>query len=375
MDNGAHSYTSFWRELNEKVQEHARRRGTSPRSELHQWVLQRVMVRLFDTQPDDWVVKGGQTLLARWPDARSTGDVDLVSAEETTSDTLVNRYNHALSRDYGDYLTFVPDEIDRGIMGTGKAARMRHIAYFGDMRLMEVQTDAVPPDSRPKWKGLEQVPFPEQIHGSGTEQENPDLRILSAHDALLHKITGIFMKTWRGEAPVRSQDLVDTLFLADRLALDGPEAHAMLQKEIAYQHSQHDRLAIPDRFEVPNPAWREGFAQHAESTPGLPYKTLDQAVPAAQRFLDPLLAAEPPQADWDPQRRQWVERSAQDSRGTTARQEQNRLTALDHPRGAAPDIGAFLSGQKGRSTPSRGPRQTPGQGQDGPRRRGPRSGA
>ncbi|TDQ54999.1 hypothetical protein [Actinorugispora endophytica] len=377
MDYGPHSYVSFKNELDAKVNQHARQRGTMPDDELQQWVLQRVMVRLFDTQPHDWIVKGGQTLLARWPDARSTSDVDLMSAEEVPSRTLVERYNHALSRDYGDYLSFVPDEIDLEIMGTGKAARMNHVAYFGDQELMVVQTDAVPPDARPEWKPLETAPFPQQIHGSGTDQENPDLRIVSAHDSLLHKISGMFMMTWRHDPPIRVQDMVDTLFLADRLALDGPETHEMLRKEIAYQHSQHDRLVIPDRFEVPNPAWREGFATHAAATPGLPYKTLEEAVPAARRFLDPLLAAEPPQADWDPRRGQWVERTAQDAKGGAARLEQADMTRLDSPTGF-PRLGPPSGPAKGAGRPGPSPRPRQGRGPTTPdngQGRGPRKGA
>ncbi|APC33489.1 hypothetical protein A9R04_01660 [Nocardiopsis dassonvillei] len=360
----ADSLSSFWRDLNDRVREHARMRGTSPQDELRQWVLQRVMVRLFDAQPDAWTVKGGQIQLAHWPDARSTGDVDLSATEEVPAQVMAERYSRALEQDYGDHLSFVPGQIDNSIMGTGRAARMLHTAYLGDKVLMEVQTDAVLPDSRPRWKPLKDVPFPEHIHPSGDSRENPSLRMLEPHDVLLHKITGMHMMSWNGAPPFRVQDMVDTLFLSERLHLDGPEMHAILQKEVAYQNAEYGRLRMPsDRFTLPNPNWHEGYASYAAATPGLSHKTLESAVPAAQRFLDPLLGPEPPQADWNPQRKEWVPRSDQEAREGEARRNVAGVSALDNPRGAVPD----LRGVRGRGGgAARGPGHDRGLGARGP---------
>ncbi|GAA4941783.1 hypothetical protein GCM10023224_24930 [Streptomonospora halophila] len=326
-----HSADGFWRELNARVRDHAHGRGTSPRDEMLQWVLQRTMVRLFGAYPDDWTIKGGQTLLARWPEARATSDVDVVTTRPTPVATMIEHYNSALDQDFGDHLRFTPVEVDDGIMGTGTAARITHSARLGDRPLMEIQTDIVPPDDRPEWRGKEMVRFPEHILASGVAGENPDLRMISPYDTLAHKVSGMFIKTWRGEAPVRVQDLVDTLFLSERLPLDGPEAHAVLREEFAYQRTLNDRLIVSDRFEVPNPAWHEGFARYAASTPGLGYSALDEAVPAARAFLDPLLADEAPQADWDPQRRAWIPRGEAEQKGARAIAVRGDFSALDNP--------------------------------------------
>ncbi|MUL42911.1 nucleotidyl transferase AbiEii/AbiGii toxin family protein [Streptomonospora sp. PA3] len=315
------TFSSFWRDLNERVREHARTRGTSPQDELRQWVLQRVMVRLFDTQPDAWTVKGGQIQLAHWPDARATGDVDLSATDEVPAAVMAERYNTALEQDYGDHLRFVPGEIDNSIMDTGRAARLLHTAYLGDRPLMEVQTDAALPDRRPRWKPLKNVPFPEHIHASGDARENPTLRMLDPRDVLLHKITGMHMMSRDGAPPFRVQDMVDTLFLADRLHLDGPDMHAILQEEVAYQRAEYGRLRMPEH-------------------PGLAYKSLETAVPAAQRFLDPLLGAEAPQADWDPRRGRWVARAGERSGAGAAQRVGADMTALDHPHGAVPGRGS-----------------------------------
>ncbi|MFC3997847.1 nucleotidyl transferase AbiEii/AbiGii toxin family protein [Nocardiopsis sediminis] len=363
----ADSLTPFRRALNERVRERARMRGTSPQDELRQWVLQRVMVRLFAAQPDLWIIKGGQIQLAHWADGRSTDDADVSATDEVPATVMAGRFNDAMGQDMGDHLRFVPaGGFDTSIMDTGRAARMLHTVYLGDKVLMEVQTDAALPDARPRWKPVKDVPFPEQIHASGAEGENPVLRMLDPHDVLLHKITGMHMMSRDGNPPFRVQDMVDTLFLADRLHLDGPDLHAILQKEVAYQHAEYGRLRMPaDRFELPNPNWHEGYAAYAASTPGLAYKTLDTAVPAMQRFLDPLLGTEPPQADWNPDRKEWVARTAEGARGTAVRQSRTGLTSLDNPRGAGPDI----RGYRGRASTTAASAQ-PAHDQDQGRRRG-----
>ncbi|MFC3997851.1 nucleotidyl transferase AbiEii/AbiGii toxin family protein [Nocardiopsis sediminis] len=333
MAGGDEPFASFWRDLTRRVRRHAHERGTTFEAEMQQWVLQRVMARLFAAQPDDWMIKGGQTLLALWPDARWTGDVDAVRTSPVPIRRMVGDYNHAMAQDFGDHLRFVPrGEESYEPYGW---ARITHAVFCGDVELMEVETDTVLPEKRPLRRPPEIADFPRHIHPSGDPRENPPLRMLSVTDTLGHKVSGIFSRYWEGGPSVRAQDLADLLFIADRVAWDGPEAHAVIHDEIAFQRAEGKTLDVGDRFELPNPTWWERYPRHAAMTPGLAYPTLDTAIPAAQRFLDPLLAPEPPQADWNPDRKEWVSRTAGPTRGPAAHQS---LTALDNPRGAGPAV-------------------------------------
>lgn len=57
----------------------AARGGTRTVQELlEQFYLARLLARVFLHDPTGWVLKGGQALLMRYPDARHSRDVDLV---------------------------------------------------------------------------------------------------------------------------------------------------------------------------------------------------------------------------------------------------------------------------------------------------------
>ncbi|MUL42908.1 nucleotidyl transferase AbiEii/AbiGii toxin family protein [Streptomonospora sp. PA3] len=225
MADGGGSFAPFWRELNDRVREHARQRGTTHEAEMQQWVLQRVMVRLFDAQPDTWMIKGGQTALARWPDARSTADVDLVRTSAGSVAQNVADYNSAMERDYGDHLRFVPHDTEA--YEPYGWARIGHTVFCGDIELMNIDTDTLLPEGRPLRRPPEIADFPRHIHASGHPRENPKLRMISLADTLGHKVSGIFSRFWQGGPSVRPQDLVDLLFIADRVPWEGPETHAL----------------------------------------------------------------------------------------------------------------------------------------------------
>jgi hypothetical protein len=48
---------------------------------MHHYALSRLLARVFRADPDRWVLKGGQAMLVRYPDARHSRDVDLVYSD------------------------------------------------------------------------------------------------------------------------------------------------------------------------------------------------------------------------------------------------------------------------------------------------------
>ncbi|GAB2448951.1 hypothetical protein GCM10027187_15310 [Streptosporangium sandarakinum] len=326
------SFPQFWRELSERVRIEAERRGTTPLDELQQFTIQRVLARFFSENPHDWVLKGGQSMLARRADGRASTDLDFTRVTPGDPESMVRDYERALARDLGDHLTFVQESRFPLLHGAG--VRLSHVAYFGGRELMRVSVDLAPPRTRPVWKEAEVIPFPEHAIGTGAPGERPNLRVISLHDTLAHKVSGMFTHGRRtietkchectalgkgrfmcksGDLPYRAQDLVDVLTIAMHTSWDGPATHAMLREEFTWRIEQGENLIIPDHFEVPNPNWHKSFAKYATTTPGLPYTTLREATPLARAFLDPLLAEEPPRGHWDPSQRRWVDDAPQDA--------------------------------------------------------------
>lgn len=65
----------------------------------------RFLCRIFSSEDPQFVLKGGQSILARIIDARTTRDVDLF-AKESSLDDAINRIIDLASVDLGDYITY-----------------------------------------------------------------------------------------------------------------------------------------------------------------------------------------------------------------------------------------------------------------------------
>ncbi|WP_203924721.1 glycosyltransferase family 4 protein, partial [Rugosimonospora africana] len=358
--------------LNERAREFADRRGTTVEAERQQFVLQRVMARIFTSHPDAWMIKGGQTLLARWADGRATSDIDLVGRDPNhldpderimappTREEMVARYTEALNLDLGDHLTF--ELTYDGDLQHGLGARLKHTALLDGRVVGEVSVDLAPPRTRPMWEPPEMIDFPEHILSTGHPDESPQLRVISLTDTLAHKVSGMFtqgVKTeqtkcgdclprsqglWScqtGDLPYRVQDMVDTLMIATRGSFDAPTVQKMLHEEFSWRIEQGEPLRVPSKFYVPNPEWHEGFEKYASGTPGLPFEALREAVPAARAFLNPLLdRVNPATGTWDPERREWVgaEHAVGDGSAPAARQ---RILVVAHASGRSAGLGGL----------------------------------
>ncbi|MFK4085297.1 glycosyltransferase family 4 protein [Kribbella sp. NPDC020789] len=355
---------AFYQELTRRVRETAQRRGTTPQEELQQFVLQRVMARQFAANPEDWMIKGGQTLLARWPDGRSTSDIDMVGMPGASRQTMVDNYTGALAQDFGDHLTFQL-EYD-GELQHGRGARLKHRAYCGGREVGEVSVDLAPPRDRPMWAEPELIQFPEQIMSTGVQGENPRLRVISLTDTLAHKVSGMYtqgVKTeqtkcndclprsqgqWAcqsGDLPYRVQDMVDVMMIATNREWDAGTVQAMLHEEFSWRITQGEPLRVPNQFYVPNPTWTEGFAKYAAATPGLPFKTIDEARPVAKAFLDPLLdRTKVATGTWDPQAMQWVGQTTAvegAGAGIAAEVPKQRVLVVAHASGRSAGLGGL----------------------------------
>lgn len=79
---------------------------------LHEVAYRRLLARLFDAQPQRWVVKGGVALLLRLDPNRTSNDIDLAYVAEAGEHAVaLNALEEAAAHDAGDFFEF---EIARG---------------------------------------------------------------------------------------------------------------------------------------------------------------------------------------------------------------------------------------------------------------------
>ncbi|WP_227998988.1 nucleotidyl transferase AbiEii/AbiGii toxin family protein [Nocardia australiensis] len=320
----------FYNELLDAAKVACEGTGRGALEEVQQFTLQRVLSRIFTDNPDVWVLKGGQSMLARIPDARPSTDIDLVRIDGGDRETMARDYYAALERDHGDYLRFelVPDarlDLDSG------GVRLFHKAFIGDREVMTFGIDLNGEREIPMHAAPEILPFPEQIFRTDSMGLEPRLRLLSVQDALAHKVAGMYTYGYRNEKPpncndcvfkesigkwacqkagselpYRPQDLADVLVLAQHSSFDGETMQNYLRKEIAWRQSTGVMVPVPERFELPNQDWAHWFGEHLKATDALPFRTLQEALPLADEFLSPLFSREPLHGQWDPQQRRWV---------------------------------------------------------------------
>ena len=204
------------------------------------------------------MLKGGQAMLARNPGGRASTDIDLVRMSgDSAPDVMADEYEAALARDHGDHLRFVQES--KAYILHGKAVRIAHRVYCGDMEIMTLSADLAPPRTRPVWKEPDVIPFPEQILTTGHPDERPNLKVISYADTLAHKVSGMYTHGIRtletrcddcvsrggglfscksGDLPYRTQDLVDVLMIILNSSWDGPTTHDMLHREFAWRLEQ-----------------------------------------------------------------------------------------------------------------------------------------
>ena len=67
----------------------------------------RLLFRLFELQPDDWVIKGGAALLLRLDPNRTSNDIDLAYVHQAGEHAIaLDALNKAAEYDAGDFFTF-----------------------------------------------------------------------------------------------------------------------------------------------------------------------------------------------------------------------------------------------------------------------------
>ncbi|WP_067654967.1 nucleotidyl transferase AbiEii/AbiGii toxin family protein [Nocardia harenae] len=308
--------------------------GRGVLEEIQQFTLQRVLSRIFTQNPDVWVLKGGQGMLTRIPGGRPSTDIDLVRIDGADRDAMIRDYEAALATEHGDHLRFVFESAqDLDTAGV----RLFHRAYLGAAEVMRLGIDLNPERAHPitgepfpMHRPPEMIDFPQQILWTDRMPPAPRIPVLSVEDTLAHKIAGMYTYGYRteetkcddcvlnpavglfdcqkagSELPYRPQDMADVLLLAQHARFDGAAVQEILRRELAWRREQNATVDVPGRFELPNPSWATWFAQHLRTTDALPFGTLQEALPLADRFLSPLFAATTLDAQWDPGSRRWV---------------------------------------------------------------------
>ncbi|WP_436493680.1 nucleotidyl transferase AbiEii/AbiGii toxin family protein [Actinokineospora sp. HUAS TT18] len=274
---------------------------------IERYLYDRLLARLATHDPGSWLVKGGQALLRRYPQARHTRDLDLLHLPSASADideaTAILRA--AADLDLGDHLSYLHRDTGSITKG-GHARRIRFTPHYGRTALNTISVDLVVGDApfgQPTTRALRSC-----VPGLDGGQW-PDVQLYPIVDHIADKICAMYERHGADAIPSsRYHDLVDLLLIVLSETIDGATMHIALHAEAARRVQRGNDLVLPSEFRVPNVGtWRAGYARDAKDVVGLEHqRTLDEAAGLAASFVTPLLAAIPP-GRWTPDHLRWVD--------------------------------------------------------------------
>jgi hypothetical protein len=298
--------SAFRRALTERAKQAARAGSKTSGQLLQHFYLAQLLRRVFQHDPDGWVLKGGQALLVRYPDARYSRDVDLIYAAGVAPDLdeAVTALRQAAGLDLGDHMRFEYRDATRP--GDERSARTaRFDVYIGTAEMTVLSIDIVV-DHRPSKAPVTcELPVVLPVRGIAP---GPTIKLYPIVDQVADKICAMIERHGsQGAVSSRYRDLVDLVMIILAEQIDGAEQYSVLHAEVLRRQKAGTQITLPGAFQVPDPdTWENGYARQAAEVPNFDeFTTLGPAAELASRFIDPLLGPEAPMK-WQPSSREWT---------------------------------------------------------------------
>ena len=262
--------------------------------------LHRFLSRVFSNSEDsDWMLKGGVSMLARVPSARTTTDVDLIRRNRGL-DTALDELRRRAEVDLGDFFRFdlvgYTPVVDGNQQTYAEGFQVSFDVYIGvkkkdrfhvDLVVDVVLTDRVEVAAPAHALDLPKLP-------------SSPYRLYPVVDQIADKVCAT-LALYSGGPSTREKDLVDLVLLAVTQDVDAIKLRRALEAEAGARS-----LVLPAVFQVPA-SWGVRYARLAATMPThAQHRTFDAAMELMRAFLDPLLAGGVAGATWDHIELDWV---------------------------------------------------------------------
>lgn len=293
--------------ITDRARNRSRSTGVPVDQLIDRYYHRRLLARVFGADPDGWILKGGQALLARWPQARHSRDIDLLrSSPESSVDAAVTALLAAVDTAADDHLHFVHQDTSAERTAGSPTRKVRFTVMFGLRQLATASVDVVAMDFAPCGEVVtEPLTPPFDIDCDPW----PDVRMWPLEDHVADKVTAMYERHGASGLPsTRYKDLVDLVLIAIKSPLAGTATHTALHTEVSRRRLLGVRVTLPAVFEIPDRSWRAGYRTQAGQAHDLPaeYRELDTIVPLADALVTPLLQGRPPRGRWCPVTLGWV---------------------------------------------------------------------
>lgn len=291
--------TALRRAVTDRLRTLARDRRAQLADLQRQFAYDRLLSRLFVSEPDRWVLKGATALLARLGGAaRHTLDVDLYRPGDSLAEAEA-ALRAAAASDLGDFFRFALAPGRR--MSEGRdTIRIGVTAYLGATEFAAFHVDLI--------AGIAMTGEPEEMRPLVPLDlpgiPAPHYRVYPVADHVADKLCALLETHPRTTGPAqpstRYRDLADLVVIAHTQPL---RADHVLRAVVS--EARRRRLTLPDTLPTPDTAqWRPGYARVARDVPGLEEQDLDDALVMVRLLVDPILSRSAT-GTWDPADLSW----------------------------------------------------------------------
>ena len=281
------------------VKDIARNQGRLTSSTEQDFRYSRFLHRLFADPSSDFVLKGGMSLLARIPNARTTRDIDVSVGGDKMLDDGISAMKRAVAVNAGDHLFFEYAE-DAPITGQGDDAlftgrRLFFDVYGGGLKVDRIQVDLVAgceiSDTPIKYTPLNRIFVP--------GLEYTDYLLYPIVDQIADKVSATIQQYHSGSSS-RMRDLVDLVLIALNESFSAEKlSAAFASKAFRSQSGTPSKFIIPDTWQ----SYQRALLKFVPNE----FKDIDRSVELVSSMLNPILAGERKSGIWNPELLEWTD--------------------------------------------------------------------
>lgn len=277
-----------------RIRAYAREHGINPPDAAKMDMFDRFLVRVFLGAPDDWVLKGGASILARTLHARSTKDLDLVTRADR--DQALAQLRELVEVDLGDTYRFEYDpSMKKVFQRPPEGGRWTEEVRFRCFR-RGVPSDSVKVDlqvlAAPLHADPGMIEPDARVHVPG--QVTAKYRLYPTVHVVADKVCASLERhDTKTSTSSRGRDLVDLVTLAQTESFDAQQLATVLYAELRRRNLQ------PVKSFEPPMTMKESYVAQARRTPHCAdYPKFEDAVALMRLFIDPLLNGSVQSGTW-----------------------------------------------------------------------------
>jgi hypothetical protein len=269
----------------------------------------RLLARLFETQPDRWVVKGGVALLLRLDPNRSSNDIDLtyvVAAGEHA--VALEALVEAAAHDAGDFFEF---DIAQGDLSSvdpdhplERAVSVPVTARIGTTVFADFSIDLTLP--RDDVTEVDWIEPRATLTGEPVVDETAPVALLPLPAQIADKTCAIFERHGsRGAWSSRARDLADIAMIAAQKDVDGTRlADHVRREERRRLEAKTLTEPLPSVLRLADEQIADWAPRWQKATRGAPV-AFAEAQAAAARMMDPVLGGSVEGRQWSAVEQRW----------------------------------------------------------------------